>query len=160
MEAKICSTCSVMKPLDQFTASKKGLGGCRSICKKCSSIAFAEWRKRRISQDPDYRQKEVARATKWARDNPEARAKIAKRRNQKAQEGSPEKVRARALVNQRVRFGRIPKASSLCCVVCNSTAAHYHHHLGYEFEHRYDVVPVCHVCHKILDAETNPGSNG
>ena len=84
-------------------------------------------------------------------ENPEKRAKIAKTRNKKALVINPEKVKARALVNQKVRFNRIPKASDLICNSCGNKAKQYHHHMGYDWKNRYNVIPVCVPCHKILD---------
>jgi len=114
------------------------------------SIYNSAYSKKRTKSDPAFRARNVAAATAWAKANPEKRSKIAIRRNQKEKADAPEKVRARGLVNQRVRFARIPKASTLLCVECGGVACHYHHHNGYYFESRYDVVPVCVKCHKKL----------
>jgi hypothetical protein len=108
------------------------------------------YHQKRYSQDEKFRIKKIAQSIKWASDNPQKRAEIAKFRNQKALKESPEKIKARALVNQRVRFGRIPKASSLPCSECGNEASHYHHYNGYAFENRYDVKPVCVKCHILL----------
>jgi hypothetical protein len=111
---------------------------------------FKKWESEKI-KDPEYVQKRSKKASAWAKNNPEKRSKIAIRRNKKAMANHPQKVMARALVNQRVRFGRMPRASDLKCSHCENIAAHYHHHKGYEFKHRYDVVPVCVKCHQEQD---------
>jgi hypothetical protein len=52
-----------------------------------------------------------------------------------------------------VRYGRIPRASTLPCVDCGHVWTpgerrhEYDHHLGYAPEHRLDVQPVCTTCH-------------
>lgn len=92
--------------------------------------------------------KKIEQAKQWVKDNPERRAAIAKRRNRKAKRANPEKIRCRALVSQKVKHGRMPRASSLLCYSCGRQAAHWHHHKGYDFEHRYDVLPLCIACHK------------
>ena len=55
---------------------------------------------------------------------------------------------SRAAVNKAVKCRRLPHASSVACVHCGKQACHYHHHRGYEFEHRLDVLPVCQECHR------------
>jgi uncharacterized protein YaiL (DUF2058 family) len=150
MATKQCNKCSKEKELGAFGLQKKGLHGRRSICRDCVSTYNSVYSKERFSSDPIFRQKRIEAAAAWSSANPEKRAEIAKRRNQKEQRDSPEKIKARALVNQRIRFGRMPKASSLACVECGGIAAHYHHYKGYAFENRYDVQPVCSSCHKLL----------
>jgi hypothetical protein len=138
-----------MKPLFDFKSQARGKFGRYAKCRSCEAIYMTEW-SRKANQDPEYRKRKSLASMEWVKRNPEKRAAIAKHRNQKAIEEVPEKVKARALVNQRVRFGRIPRASSCKCTHCENQAAHYHHYLGYEFEHRYDVQPVCIECHKRL----------
>ena len=111
---------------------------------------FKKWEVEKV-KDPEYVARRSKKSAEWAKRNPEKRSAIAIRRNKKELEKCPEKVRARALVNQRVRFGRMPKASSLKCSHCEQMAAHYHHHNGYAFQNRYDVVPVCVRCHREQD---------
>jgi hypothetical protein len=141
--------CGEVKPRDQFRinpANGNPNGGCIPCVRERHRIRQNE----RWATDPEYRSKRLAITTQWAKDNPEKRAVIAKKRNQKAKKDSPDKVKARALLNQRVRFGRMPRASDCKCTHCENQAAHYHHYLGYAFEHRYDVQPVCIECHKTL----------
>jgi len=147
MTEKECKGCGEIKPLTEFGAMPRGLGGKRSKCKKCISVYNSQYSKTRIITDDDFRAKKNALSAEWARNNPEKRSIVALRRNKKEMENCPEKVRARGLVNQRVRFGRMPRASSISCCECGEPARHYHHHLGYAFEHRYDVLPVCAKCH-------------
>lgn len=151
MKSKSCSKCKNLLPLDLFGPSKRGLMGRKSICRKCLATQFNDWYSEKSKSDPDWNKKRIQNSVEWSKNNPEARSRIAIKRNQREKMISPEKVKARALVNQRVRFGRIPKASSLNCFRCGSPAKHYHHHNGYNFEHRYDVVPVCAPCHKLID---------
>ena len=150
MQSKICTKCGQSKELNNYGVSSRGLYGRRSICRSCVSSYNREYSKNRWLNDEEYRLRKMEMSLKWAKGNPAKRSEIAKRRNKKEKTNHPEKVKARALVNQRVRFGRMPKASVLVCVECGEQANHYHHHLGYEFKHRYDVVPVCTQCHKHL----------
>ena len=147
---KCCSTCQSDLPLDAFGKQKRGLNGRRSVCRKCTSAAYRKWHSEKWAADEKWRNKRIEQSVIWAKNNPEKRSAIAIRRNHKEKALRPEVVKCRALVNQRVRFGRMPRAKDLSCFRCGKEAAHYHHHNGYAFENRYDVVPVCHACHQIL----------
>ena len=151
METKKCTSCLEAKPLDQFGQQKRGFLGKRSKCKCCVNKYNHEYSVKRWAEDEEFRKKITIRAIEWSKKNPKKRAVIAKNRNKKAFLENPEKVKARALVNQRVRFKRIPRASELKCYNCGSQAKQYHHHMGYEWENRYNVVPVCVPCHNVLD---------
>lgn len=148
--SKKCTCCGIEKSLNMFGSQNRGLYGKRARCFECVKKYNAIYHQNRYSQDVGYRINRIKQAIKWVSENPEKRAKVARARNQKARQNNPEKIKARALVNQRVRFGRMPKATSLACVECGEQAAHYHHYNGYSFENRYDVQPVCIKCHKHL----------
>jgi hypothetical protein len=150
MQRKSCTTCGKEKPVEQFGQQKRGLFGRRSKCRECVSEYNRKYSKLRWVTDPSFKERKTQLASEWAAKNPDRRAAIARKRNVKELASSPEKVSARALVNQRVRFSRMPKASSLNCYRCGVAAAHYHHHNGYAFEDRYNVLPVCAACHKAL----------
>lgn len=148
MQIKVCTKCKIELLLAYFTKQKRGLFGVRSNCKKCINEYMRSYHKKRNVLDPEFKKKKNCRAMLWAKNNPEKRAKIAKARNEKAKLKNPEKISCRQLINQKVRFGRIPKASDLKCFSCENQAKHYHHHKGYSFENRYDVIPLCTQCHK------------
>ena len=150
MTEKTCSKCNVTKNIECFSNSKRGEGGKKSTCKECASNYYKEWYSEKYNTDASWRESLALKASQWAKENPEKRSKIAIRRNKKALESNPEKVKARALVNQRVRFGRMPRASTQKCAHCENQAQHYHHYKGYSFENRYDVQPVCCKCHALL----------
>jgi hypothetical protein len=150
MNIKTCSQCGDTKSIENFGIQLRGLFGKRSKCKICVSSYNKSYHIIRYIEDLEYKKRRIAQASIWVAKNPEARAIIAKKRNAKASITDKIKISARALVNQRVRFGRMPRASDCACFQCNEKAAHYHHHKGYDFEFRYDVVPVCHKCHILL----------
>jgi hypothetical protein len=150
MNIKKCTSCQETKDLEQFNNSKRGLFGKKSKCKNCTSNYNHEYSKTRWEQDKEYRDKKIKNAVDWVKKNPDKRALTAKKRNNKELVNNPEKVKARALVNQKVRFNRIPKVSSLICS-CGNQAKHYHHHMGYDWHNRYNVIPVCVSCHNFLD---------
>ena len=148
---KKCTKCLENKDIEKFGAQKRGLHGKRSTCKECTNKYNKIYNEERWESDPSYRARKIGYSTEWAKNNPEKRAVIAKKRNLIAKENNPEKIKARALVNQKVRFGRLPRAKDCACNQCGKQAQHYHHYLGYSFEHRYDVVPLCVSCHNEED---------
>ena len=88
--------------------------------------------------DPDrFKAAELASRTK-------RRAAIAE--YQKRHASTPRR-KAREAVNTAVRYGKIPRASSLKCADCSNDAREYHHE-SYEPECWLDVVPLCAFCHK------------
>lgn len=152
MDTKKCTSCLETKMIYQFGQQKRGLFGRRSKCKLCVSEYNHNYAMDRWENDSNFRERKKQIALEWVSKNPEKRAVIARNRNKKALLENPEKVKARALVNQRVRFKRIPRASELTCCNCGAQAKQYHHHMGYDWENRYNVIPVCVPCHNILDA--------
>jgi hypothetical protein len=63
-----------------------------------------------------------------------------------------DRSRARGRVFDAVRSGRMQPASDFACVRCGAPACEYHHHLGYENEHSFDVIPLCKACHTAAGA--------
>jgi hypothetical protein len=145
---KKCNKCLELKDIDLFNNSKKGLYGKRGDCKDCQKNYNSQYGSYRYKNDESHRQKIIQRSKEWSKNNPEKRSVIAVKRNKKEKVQNPEKTKARQLVNQRVRFGRMPKANELKCDKCENMAQHYHHYKGYSFENRYDVIPLCIHCHK------------
>ena len=68
------------------------------------------------------------------------------RRCKRYKENFPERVKARAALNNAIENGRIERG----CVCANCGAEgkmHGHHHRGYAWENRFDVIWLCHSCH-------------
>jgi len=119
---RICTKCLKVKSLSDFYASR---GIRKAECKVC----FGE-RSRQYSQtEAGKTNRNTAAVRRWK--DP---AKLDSRR-------------AHNRITKLVLRGKLPPASSLQCVSCNGPADHYHHHRGYDEEHREDVVPVCRTCH-------------
>ena len=148
---RTCKKCNETKPIEEFPTKKDSRSGKLRPshgCLDCKRAYGKSYHKKRNETDPEFKAKKNAQAQAWVKANPEGRAAIAKRRNKKAYAENPEKIRCRALVYQRVKHGRMPRVNTLKCSDCGEQAAHYHHHNGYAFEHRYDVIPMCVKCHK------------
>lgn len=58
----------------------------------------------------------------------------------------PGRVKARQVVNDTIRAGKLPRPDILKCS-CGEQAKEYHHHKGYEVKHHLDVIPLCAACH-------------
>ena len=61
---------------------------------------------------------------------------------------NPERSNIKNAVHYAVIIGKLPHLNTLQCHFCPAKAEQYHHHLGYEPEHRLDVIPVCRICHR------------
>ena len=55
---------------------------------------------------------------------------------------------ARWMINNAVRRGKLPPASSKVCERCGKKAKEYHHYKGYSRDHWLDVIPLCIPCDK------------
>jgi hypothetical protein len=62
-----------------------------------------------------------------------------------------DKIQARHLINLDIRHGKRPDPDMLHCAYCGHKGTdrrhEYHHYMGYEARHHYDVIPICSVCH-------------
>jgi hypothetical protein len=155
MFKKQCSTCQIIKPIDQFSPSKKGLFGRVSQCKDCRRESQ---RKRR--SDPEFRNKELERARAFDLERKETDRRR-QWRKQYAKDGkmsialhkwekkNPGRRGAYDAIRRAIKMGRLAPAKKCLCSTpdCNRQAAHYHHHKGYDKAHRLDVVPLCGFCH-------------
>lgn len=159
---KRCGRCGLDKPRTAFGAHKRSPDGLRPECRECRNAAerarlqSPAGRAARLATVRRYNAKPETKAqvldyqrTKYATD-PAYRAKVqATYRRSRAKHR--DKALARDAVNNEVKAGRMPRASSLPCVRCDRQASEYHHHKGYAPEHRLDVIPVCKPCHEHLD---------
>lgn len=164
MESKECTGCHIVKSLSEYSLIKRS-GKLYTKCKQC----VREQRKKWKEKNPDYHKKwrdenrervrtyyhtpnVVAQREKYQK-SPDGRLKryLAK----KARYHLPEnemKHNARAAIRRAIKKGILPKVNTLMCSNCKvNQAEHYHHHNGYDKEHRIDVIPVCQKCHLILD---------
>lgn len=168
---KTCSRCRQEKPLLEFRKDARNRGGRRSECKACSrkydkiyaGTEAGKARAKRYDQKPDRQAAKKQSAKNWLSRVRESEWFGAYRRQkQREYEATPkykiafairyrrdrEKYRARHALNDAVRRGIIPRASSNTCQQCvQKKARHYHHRNGYAWENRFDVVPLCVKCH-------------
>lgn len=141
MEAKKCNRCGCLKPLTEFHLSKNRPDGHYSLCKECvkkkgkvfrESSKGREYRRRWFSEHPEEPDRHQGRIDKWRAKHPGA-------------------IEAhRAVWWAANKQGRLPKPTECLCEKCGQGAQIYHHPNGYTDGHKYDVIPLCHRCHKLL----------
>jgi hypothetical protein len=120
---KWCTSCGRWLDRNLFHKDKSRGDGLKSKCKECSK---ALWRRKAIFN------------------------------NTKRQERrSGDMKQARSRINSDVEMGIRPNPNDLYCAICghkgDDKRHEYHHHMGYEAEHHYDVLPVCVNCHKNIE---------
>lgn len=167
---KVCKKCGVSKPIDEFGKAKTCLDGHRGDCKKCQNKYTNQWAKdhpenrhksakKYRTNNPEYATRRNASNKAWYQNNKEHAYEYQKQYTKdhpdkvtanakKMYEKHLHKYRARQAVNNEITAGRLAPIKSLACANCGNQAAHYHHYLGYEKEHWFDVIPLCRKCHK------------
>lgn len=156
MPNKKCSKCKKTKPISDFSPDKRRQSGLKSECRECKRIADKQYR-----DNPLYRDRiKVAQRRKDEKRNGRIPSKRTPRnpvgRNadnygaslKRWHNKNPEAHRAHDVVYRASERGEFPKAHEKRCHECGKQAAHYHHFLGYEPEHWFDVVPLCNSCHR------------
>src|SRR5258707_1397428 len=168
MEYKVCSTCKIRKPLEEFKrVNKRKYGykdGYEYRCKNCESLRRSSYRKNHRTEeaqrDREYRKTEKGKLVHrkssmiYYKNHPGVVKESHRIHSKKYGLRHPERIKARNAIANEVRRGRIPSPSTQQCVICKvRQAKHYHHHKGYEKIHWLDVIPVCNKCHNSIHAE-------
>lgn len=170
---KVCSKCGESKPLAEYSVNRKAKDNLHPYCKSCARAYGKEWREQnrarrleymrewhaenlarensyareRYQTDEEHRQRVLAWQREWRANNSELARSNDRERGRRA-DWTTAQVRARTVVNRAVRRGMLPPAWSMVCDGCDEAqAAEWHHHKGYEPEHRLDVIPLCLDCH-------------
>jgi len=137
-----CYKCKVVKPLSEFSADNTTPSKHKYRCKTCDK-----------AHRETYRNTEHGRLTECRYRHSRRGRQVDRRAQIKQNLVYPHKRIARNALHHEVRMGRMPSPSSLQCK-CGKMAAEYHHHNGYSYEHRLDVIPVCTQCH--IDLHQKP----
>ena len=145
---KTCSKCNVTKPLTEFFRNNSQKSGYRADCKTCHLISQKRTAHtpERLKYRKDYRKTEAARISIQRYYRTDKGKALQKRQYLKHRD----RHRARNNVCCAVRDGKMIAAKHMNCVKCGKQAAQYHHHLGYEREYWFSVLPVCLSCHTLL----------
>lgn len=148
---KPCIKCLETKPLSEFYAHSGMRDGHLNKCKVCTRHASDQRQKRLNATDPEWRERELERQrekTKKARSE-------GKFPNRKASQKSkalyalrnPLKRKARQLVANAIRDGKLQRKP---CSECGALNAEAHHH---DYSKPLDVIWLCDTHHKAIHRE-------
>lgn len=126
---KRCIFCEEWKSVDQFKADATRWDGRNAGCTECRAAR---------SQEANPVLSDLFRL-------PAGPQRIERRKGDRAQ--------ARARINADITNGLRPNPNDLYCVLCGHKGTdrrhEYHHVMGYEEMHYYDVLPLCSRCHHL-----------
>jgi hypothetical protein len=136
---RLCCRCTLSKPATEFYPSDPR-------CKPCLKLKNPRIRELYAikADDPAFLAKKNASS---ARRRKAGKHRAAKKKYLRSEQGRKTSA-AHNAVHRAVRAGTMPVVTTLVCP-CGKAATEYHHHLGYDREHRLHVVPLCKRCHKL-----------
>ena len=171
---KVCSKCQETKPIEEFYRDRTKVDGRHTVCKCCADQTRrnryqSEDYRNRVSDRSKQRYRSPEGQAKHAAYIASGRAAIAKEKYRSSKKGKAteraykqsavskaayaeyrvrchQKRRARGAVSGSVHGGRLPRVQTLSCIHCGEPANFYHHHNGYDEEHKLDVIPLCAKC--------------
>lgn len=149
MIKKQCTKCKSVLPFSEFHKWKYGKDGYKSCCKKCNTKDVTSYQK-----TPRGRQIHLRNSCKYERTEKGKRNKkryvgsdkgciMVKERSRKNRERFPEKCRARDVLNNAVKSGKIKAPSN--CIVCSKRRKLHGHHDDYD--NPLEVRWMCQKCH-------------
>jgi len=124
-----------------FYRSKKEKDGHQARCIECT-------RAYQKLYYPDHKLEIKESQDKFYRLNPHKLVEYRARHNGKWAANNREKVEAEVAVADAIRRNLLEKPKVCCKCGENQKRVEYHHHLGYSFSNRLDVIPLCCVCHR------------
>jgi len=140
---KRCSKCGEEKSTIFFSKNKSQKDGYSNWCKSCESEKYKTYYKNNKYSVLN-RIKEYIRTPQGRKAHGDTVKSYRK--------NNPEKYKAHTKLSGAIRRGEIKPASSFVCFVCEKNKAeHYHHHKGYSKENILNVIPVCAMCHKMVE---------
>ena len=138
---KQCSSCKEIKEASEFYKASKNGDGLQSNCKECNRrIAQKFMKKFRDTDEGKERSRQASYEYRHSEKGLQASREAYKKHRIK-------KVSS-ACVRNRIKYGLLPHPSTLVCAICQEKqGTQYHHYKGYNGENRYNVIPVCTLCH-------------
>lgn len=137
-ELKACSRCKSSKEISEFGPTKRNPAGRKNICRACENESARKYYKRNVKKCID-------KATRWRKENPEQYRKSSLPSHRKAsartRRARPEEVKARRIVNNAIRSGKIKR---LPCEVCGNVRSEAHHE---DYAKPLEVVFLCKTHH-------------
>lgn len=156
VKMKKCNKCQEIRDFDQFPKDRSKKDGYATICKICQKLhrELPEVKARAKERE----QSESTKLTRKQYRLSDRGKQVAKKSYQKNYDTlysnqverhnrDKRKRQAKAKIASEVRAGRMKKAKEFTCSFCHNQARDYHHYLGYEITHWFDVIPVCRKCH-------------
>ena len=151
---KKCPKCNLIKDISDFYNCKSSKDGHQRLCKKCNTetnTAYSKTEKGKISakkRKRRHRQTQKYHTTETKYHQTDTYKKYKHRKTKRYRRKYPDKRLAATAIRNAISRGKMPSASEFSCIYCGDKASQYHHHNGYDKEHRLDVIPVCCKCHK------------
>ena len=149
---KQCFKCEQVKPLDEFYQDGRMLDGFLNKCKQCTRLDVKKNRKKKLEQYKEYDRERAMRPNRVAARKEYAASErgkaIQRLAHKKSRERFPEKFKARYVLNNAIRDGKIVRP--LMCR-CGSTGRIEAHHIDYSKP--LEVIWLCKPCHVKADKE-------
>lgn len=150
---KRCSKCKQTKLVSEFYRNRAMADGYANQCVVCFKETHKKYRESDKGKERDARYRST---DEWQEIHRKASQKYKGTEASKASYASyyqrnKQKFRARGRVFDAVRSGRMQPATAFPCVRCGQSALEYHHHLGYDDAHSFDVIPLCKKCHIVAE---------
>ena len=150
IKVKRCSKCKEIKTVSNFRKKKTSKDGYAYYCNSCMDIYAQKYK-----DTENYRhskakyRKSLKNKIAQNRYNKSGKGKKTILKNVKLyQKKNPEKLRAQHAVNHLIERGLLAKPTIYECSYCDKQAKEYHHYLGYDKIHWFDIIPICCKCHK------------
>jgi len=131
---RACTKCGETKPIEKFSKAKKGLYGRRSTCKECDKKYLSE-----------YRQTEKGKVLYKKCDAKYFRSEKGLANKKRYTEKNELQVKARAILNNAVRDGRLKKQT---CAICKDENSEAHHK---DYTKPLEVVWLCKTHHRQIE---------
>ena len=150
IRTKQCSKCKKIKPVSDFRNNRKTIDGLSYYCRFCMNEYASKYRNTvNYKTSKERYRKTLKNKDAQNRYNKSKKGKNTRLKNVKCyQKRNPDKLKAQHTINHLIERGKLPKASTKRCHYCNKTASQYHHYLGYDKIHWFNVIPICAKCHK------------
>lgn len=142
MKSKRCKSCQKDKPTSEFYALPKMSDGLCAECKMCVRKRVREREKRLKATDPEWVERELARhrlkTRRYVSDGRAKKITLEKKRLSiaKYDEKHPHKKKARHIVSNAIRDGKIQR---LPCTICGGVAEAHHD----DYDKPLDVIWLC-----------------
>jgi hypothetical protein len=162
MLQKECTKCHQIKDVAEYHKQKLGKYGVRAVCRECQKQIARDYNQtehakelnRKALRQRYYSDKHQAYRAEYMKSDAYResqqkfnRSEKARAKTKRQRQKYPERTRARDAIQNAIREGRFPKVENFACVHCGNPAQEFHHYLGYDESHWFDVCPLCKPCH-------------